>query len=162
MLVVGAIFVVSGWPWLLGTHIAQKHGEVKGSAAYNLAGWIPEAAWIVLVVGGVVLAARRANRRDALRARQREAAARAAAEAARLQEAAAEQRLTQMRQADAEAAQLRWAAAEQQRLALTERRAQMRLVDTPWYDTEFGHYKHSTCTIQHRSEGSALRCKSKV
>ena len=165
VLIVGVVALISAWPWMLGTHIATKHGHPKGTRDYNLAGWIPEGAWIALILLVFVLVAVSGAKRNAALARQNAAVARqnaAAAEAARRQAIADEERVRRMRAADAEAAQLRAAEAERQRVALGEQRARMKLVDTPWYDPEAGHYTHSTCTIQHRSEGSALRCKSKV
>ena len=122
LLVSAAITAVSAWPWFLGTYLATKQGAVKGSTGYNLAGWIPEGAWIAFVLIALVMRASGNARRNAERA----------------------------------------AAAAQQRAALAQHRARMRQVATPWYDPEAGHYTHNTCTIAHRSEGSALRCRSKV
>jgi len=122
LLVSAAITAVSGWPWFLGTYLATQHGQAKGSTAYNLAGWIPEGAWIALVLVWLVVRASRNGKRKAA------------------------QRL----------------AAAQQRAALAAHRVHMRQTNMPWYDPEARHFTHSTCTIAHRSEGSALRCRSKV
>jgi len=45
------VLLISAWPWLLGTHIAETNGAHKGTLAYDLAGWIPEVIWIVAVIG---------------------------------------------------------------------------------------------------------------
>lgn len=47
--VICIVALVSVWPWLLGTHVALKEGAAKNGTAYDLAGWIPEIAWLVLV-----------------------------------------------------------------------------------------------------------------
>jgi threonine/homoserine/homoserine lactone efflux protein len=50
--------------------------------------------------------------------------------------------------------------AEQQRL--DGLRQQARLTNQPWLDPRLNSYVHGTCTIKHRSEGAAARCRSTV
>jgi hypothetical protein len=59
------------------------------------------------------------------------------------------------------AAERRQQVAEAQRL-LAERRVAMRATNAPWFDPGLRCYTHSTCSIRHRTEGAASRCKSKV
>lgn len=40
--------------------------------------------------------------------------------------------------------------------------AQRELANAPWYDSDAGHYRHSTCTVRHRSAGAAGRCSSRI
>lgn len=56
--------LVSFWPYIAGTAIAKGHGARPGSTTYELAGWLPEVAWIALLVGGTlyVTAHRRRSR----------------------------------------------------------------------------------------------------
>lgn len=60
--VVLAVALVSIWPWLLGTHVALKEGARKGSTGYDLAGWLPEIAWIALLVGCALVIVRKPRR----------------------------------------------------------------------------------------------------
>jgi hypothetical protein len=45
---------------------------------------------------------------------------------------------------------------------VTAYRAMMAKTNDVWFDAEAGHYRHSTCTIKHRSEGPAGRCSSRI
>ncbi len=48
-------------------------------------------------------------------------------------------------------------AEQHERLAV--HRVQMRRTNTPWFDPEAGHYSHGTCSVAHRSQGAAERCR---
>lgn len=41
-------------------------------------------------------------------------------------------------------------------------RQQMSVTNTPWFDSRNGHYRHGTCTIRHRTEGAAARCRGTI
>ena len=43
-----------------------------------------------------------------------------------------------------------------------QHRAHMAGTNEPWYDADARHYRHSTCTVKHRSEGAASRCSSRT
>jgi hypothetical protein len=63
MAAVLGIALISAWPWMLGTYIATRNGAAKGSTAYDLAGWLPETAWIVVVIVGLLIGYRNSIRR---------------------------------------------------------------------------------------------------
>lgn len=67
--------LISFWPWILGTHIALKNGARKGSTAYDLAGWLPEVGWLVLLVVGGTLIMRTSTKTAKVNAEKRAAVA---------------------------------------------------------------------------------------
>ena len=57
---------------------------------------------------------------------------------------------------------VRAVAAAQRHADLIQHRVAMAATNTTWFDTAAGHYRHSTCTIRHRSAGAAQRCNGRI
>jgi len=131
---VGALVLIAIGPYLA--------GEAVGGAAV---GWAFECAYLALIAASVA-AWRWKARRDAARweAEQEARAARAAlAEAARAAERASRAAARAEREAELEAA-----------------RARLRSTGEPFYDTALRAFSHGKCTIRHRTEGAAARCRA--
>jgi hypothetical protein len=121
--------------------------DVIGSAGV----WALEIIWFALVGCGVALAA-------SAKKRQKQAEAERTAQVLqRVQEARLKKQELQAAQAAEERAAREARAAELARL-----RAEMAATNEPWYDAAAGHYRHSTCTVKHRSAGAAGRCSSRI
>jgi hypothetical protein len=44
------VALVSFWPWMLGTYVATQAGASRGSTTRALSGWLPELAWLIILV----------------------------------------------------------------------------------------------------------------